>query len=298
MDVLGLPELTTIETADGPIVARTWEGPAAPSFVLVHGLGGSHLTWLQVAPSLAGLGAVVALDLPGFGRTPLEGRSAAIVDLRRALHAAIDETTQGPVILVGNSMGGVIAVMEAAIAPERVAGLVLSDSAYPWVVGALPSPLIVAGFAATGIPGVGDALVRARLTRLTPERAVRLALRMLAANPASIPPEMVRLLEEQVAEQQHRPDVPVAFLEASRSLLRLAVRPDIAHRALDAVRCPTLVIHGRRDRLIPARFAEAELARHPAWRGRFLPDVGHVAQMEVPGRWLAEVADWHAATMA
>ena len=35
---------------------------------------------------------------------------------------------------------------------------------------------------------------------------------------------------------------------------------------------------------------------HPAWRGRFLPDLGHIAQMEAPGRWLAEVADWYAAT--
>jgi pimeloyl-ACP methyl ester carboxylesterase len=105
------------------------------------------------------------------------------------------------------------------------------------------------------------------------------------------------MLEEQVAEQQQRPDVQQAFLEASRSMLRLALRPDVAHRALDAVRCPTLVIHGRRDRLIPARFAEAELARHPDWRGRFLPDVGHVPQMEAPGRWVAEVADWHASAI-
>jgi hypothetical protein len=41
-------------------------------------------------------------------------------------------------------------------------------------------------------------------------------------------------------------------------------------------------------------FAEAELARHPSWRGRFFPDLGHIPQMEAPGRWLAEVADWFA----
>jgi pimeloyl-ACP methyl ester carboxylesterase len=57
------------------------------------------------------------------------------------------------------------------------------------------------------------------------------------------------------------------------------------------------VIHGRRDRFVPARSAEAALSSHPAWRGRILPDVGHIPQMERPDRWLSEVADWFAATL-
>jgi pimeloyl-ACP methyl ester carboxylesterase len=297
VDTFDPPEVTTVETDGGPIRHRTWDGPPAPTFVLLHGLGGSHLTWLQVAPSLAGLGRVVAPDLPGFGRTPLEGRSAAIMDLRRVVHAYARLATDGPLILVGNSMGGVIAVMEAAIAPERIRGMILTSSAYPWAGGGFPSPAVLAAFLAAGIPGVGEALVRARMSRLTAAQSVQLGLAMVSADPSVIPLELVRMLEEQVAEQQQRPDVQQAFLEASRSMLRLALRPDVAHRALDAVRCPTLVIHGRRDRLIPARFAEAELARHPAWRGRFLPDVGHVPQMEAPGRWVAEVADWHASAI-
>jgi glycerol-3-phosphate dehydrogenase len=288
VDTLGLPQLATVDTAEGPIMHRTWEGPPGTTFVLVHGLGGSTLTWLQIAPGLAGLGRVVALDLPGFGRTPLAGRRASIMDLRRVVHAYVDVATEGPVIPVGNSLGGVIAVMEAAI---------VTSSAYPWAGGGFPSPAVLAAFLAAGVPRVGEALVHARMSRLTAAQSVQLGLRMVSADPGSIPPELVRMLEEQVAEQRLRSDVPQAFLDASRSLLRLAVRPDVAHRAPDAVRCPTLVIHGRRDRLIPARFAEAELARHPAWRGRFFPDVGHVPQMEAPGRWLAEVADWHAGAL-
>jgi pimeloyl-ACP methyl ester carboxylesterase len=61
--------------------------------------------------------------------------------------------------------------------------------------------------------------------------------------------------------------------------------------------CPVLLLHGRRDRLVPVAFAEAELARHPGWRGRFFPDLGHIPQMEAPGRWLAEVADWFSDTL-
>jgi pimeloyl-ACP methyl ester carboxylesterase len=62
---------------------------------------------------------------------------------------------------------------------------------------------------------------------------------------------------------------------------------------MDGVRCPVFVLHGRRDRLVPAAHAEAALRDHPAWRGRIFPDLGHVPQMESPGRWLAEVADWY-----
>jgi pimeloyl-ACP methyl ester carboxylesterase len=68
----------------------------------------------------------------------------------------------------------------------------------------------------------------------------------------------------------------------------------VARRALDAIAGPVLVIHGRQDRLVPASFAEAELRRHAGWRGRILPDVGHIPMMEAPGRWVTEVADWHA----
>ena len=54
------------------------------------------------------------------------------------------------------------------------------------------------------------------------------------------------------------------------------------------------MLHGRRDRFVPAAFAEAVLAAHPTWRGRIFPDLGHAPQLEAPGRWLAEVADWYA----
>ncbi len=298
MSGIELPGPRTTETPDGPVMWRGWEGPGDVSFVLVHGLGGSHLNWVQVAPSLAGLGPVIALDLPGFGRTPLAGRPAGITDLRRALDGFLAVEAPGPVVLSGNSMGGVLAVLQAAIEPDRVAGLILTGSAFPWAGGGVPSPIVMAGFGTAEIPGLGEAVVRARLTRLRPDQVVRLAMRMVTADPRTIPTEVVRLHEELIADQQERPDVPVAFVQASRSLLRLARRRDVARRALDAVRCPVLVVHGRRDRFVPARFAEAELVRHPAWRGRILPGVGHVPQMEAPGRWVAEVADWHAANLA
>jgi pimeloyl-ACP methyl ester carboxylesterase len=99
--------------------------------VLIHGLGGSHLNWLEAGPGLAARRRVLALDLAGFGRTPLAGRSARVRSNQRLLGRFIDEVVGEPAILVGNSMGGMIALLEAADHPRRVAALVLVDPAMP-----------------------------------------------------------------------------------------------------------------------------------------------------------------------
>jgi pimeloyl-ACP methyl ester carboxylesterase len=286
-----LPDVQTVDL-DGPISFREWEGPADTTFVLVHGLGGSHLNWVQVAPGLAGLGRVVALDLPGFGRSPLWGRRAGVMDLRRSLAAFIDEEAVGRVILIGNSMGGAISLLHAAIDPSRIDGLVLTCSAFPWSRGGIPHPLVIGGFAITDTPGLGEAFVGMRLRALSPEQIVRLGFTISTADPRRVPSEIVQLHVDLVREQRHDLEAPTAFVQAARSMLRLGRRPDIAWRAMDSVRCPVLVLHGRRDRLIPVQSAREVLRRYPAWRGRIFPDLGHVPQMEDPARWLAEVADW------
>jgi pimeloyl-ACP methyl ester carboxylesterase len=293
---LDLPPLRTVE-ADGPISLRSWDGPDETTFVLIHGLGGSHLNWVQVAPGLAGLGRVHAIDLPGFGTTPLAGRPVGIMSLRRALASFLDAETSGQVVLVGNSMGGAIAVLHAAIDPGAVAGLVLTSPALPWAPRTVPHLLVATGFAVTDVPGLGEAAVDVLLRRISPERIVRMGLWVTTANPSSIPADVVKLHVDLVRQQRDDADAAPAFLGASRSMMRLRRRPDVSRRALDAVSCPVLLLHGRRDRLVPARLAEEMLERYPHWRGRFFPDLGHVPQMESPGRWLSEVADWYAGAL-
>ena len=294
---LDLPELR-LSDLDGPVAFREWSGPRETTFVMVHGLGGSHINWIQVAGGLSGLGRVIAPDLPGFGASPRNGRGSGLMDERRILSRFIDERASGRVVLVGNSMGGVIGILQAAVEPETLAGLVLTGSPFPWTRGALPHPAVLAAFAAYDAPGLGPLLLEARVRRFDPERAVRLGFRFVAADPRSIPDEVVRLTVEQVRERGLDPDAPAAFYDAWRSLRRLGARPDIARRAMDGVRCPVFVLHGRRDRLVPAAYADAALREHPAWRGRIFPDLGHVPQMEAPGRWLAEVADWYDEVLA
>ena len=291
-----LPPVSTIDL-DGPVVYREWAGPPETTFVLVHGLGGMHVNWVQVASGLAGLGRVLALDLPGFGLTPLGDRSARLMDLRRTVARFASELSTGSVIVVGNSMGGAIAVLVAAVEPDLADGLVLTSPALPRVGHAWQHPSLAMLMAVYEVPGLGDAAVAARVRHLDAERMVTMGFRFTAADPAAIPDEIVRLHVEAVRAHQDDPGAETAFRDAARSLLGLSRRPDLTTRALDGVRCPVLLLHGRRDRLVPARYAEEVLRRYPTWRGRIFPDLGHVAQMEAPGRWLAEVADWYSSSM-
>ena len=291
--MMDLPELRTVDL-EGPVAYREWEGPNDTAFVLVHGLGASHLSWVQVAEGLAGLGHVFAIDLPGFGASPLAGRGAGLMDQRRTVSKFIGSMGADRVVLAGSSMGGALSILQAAVEPTSVAGIVLTNSVFPWRFGATPHPLILASFGMYATPGLGERFVSWRLREMDPERTVRLSLRILAADPEAIPEDVVRLLIDLARERKNDPDVTKAFLGSARSMLRLGRRPEVARRALDNITCPVLLMHGRRDRLVPVAFAEAELARHPEWRGRFFRDLGHIPQMEAPGRWLTEVADWSA----
>jgi len=287
-----VPEGRTVDL-DGPVHYVEWEGPADRTFVLVHGLGGSHLSWLAVAPRLARHGRVLAPDLPGFGRTPREGRRSRLTDLRALLSRFLAEVpVGGPAIVCGNSMGGGIAMLQAALEPTTVRGLVLTNSVFPWARGGMPAPIVLLGFGLYAVPFLGEWVARQRVNGLEAETAVKVGLRIIAHDVTTIPEDLVRLHVGLLVEHQADPDAGLAFLEAARSLLSLGRRPEATRWILEHVICPVLVIHGREDRLVPVAFAQAALDGHPDWEMRLLPRVGHVPQMEAPERWLAAVEDW------
>jgi len=293
---LDLPPLETMDV-DGPVAYRQWPGPIGTTFVLVHGLGGSHLSWIQVASGLAGLGRVLALDLPGFGRSPRTGRGTRLMDERRWLSRFLDAAVEGPVVLAGNSMGGAVSLLEAAVEPERIEGLVLTSSVFPLAHGGFPHPIVLGSFAAYDVPRLGEVIVAARRAAVDPDTFVRLGLRMLTVDPSTIPEDVVALHTQLIADLRTEADAPAAFLDAARSINTYVRNPSLGARAMDNVRCPVLVIHGRKDRFVPVGNAIAALTDHPVWRGRLLARVGHVPQMEAPARWLTEVADWYAAAL-
>ena len=294
--VLDLPPLGTVDL-DGPVAFREWNGPSDTTFVLLHGLGGSHLSWIQAAPGLAGLGRVLALDMPGFGRSPRAGRPTRLMDQRRLLAQFLAAKKTGPVVLVGNSMGGVVAILEAAVEPDRVAGLILTSSVYPMLRGPMPNPLVLGAFAAYDVPKLGELVVKTRSAALDPESFVRVGLRILTGDPSSIPDDVISLHAEMIADLREEPEAEAAFLDAARSITSYVKSRDAGRRAMSNVRAPVLAIHGRSDRFVPVGYAEAALAAYPAWRGRIFARVGHVPQMEAPARWLTEVADWYASVL-
>jgi len=96
-------------------------------------------------------------------------------------------------------------------------------------------------------------------------------------------------------ERQRDPDAIPAFTEAARSMLRLGENREASRRALDHAPDDVLVLHGRRDRLVPVAFAEAGLRRHPTWPGPVLHEPGPAPDPGARGRRPPEVADRSAA---
>lgn len=291
---LGLPEGRRIDVG-GPVHYVEWPGPGSgPTFVLVHGLGGSLLNWALVAPGLAATGRVLALDLAGFGLTPLAGRGASVMANSRLVDAFLAALDLPPVVMVGNSMGGMITLLQAARRPASLEAMVLVDAALPRArdVVAQPSPKVAALFAMYAAGRVGEELVRRRARRLGPEGLVRETLRVSAADPARLDPALVAAHVELVRHRAGFEDAMPAFMEAARSIFRSQARPARYRALVGSVRVPALVLHGARDRLIPVAAAREASAGHPEWELRVFPDLGHVPQMEAPERWLEAVTGW------
>src|SRR5471030_780675 len=86
-------------------------GPVdGPLLVMVHGLGGSLVNWAALAPLLTDTCHVVALDLMGFGLTQAGTQSTSVASNQQMLQRFLSEVVVGPAILVGNSMGAMIAI--------------------------------------------------------------------------------------------------------------------------------------------------------------------------------------------
>lgn len=277
---------------DGPVHYLELPGDG-PTIVCVHELGGSHANWLAVAPGLARRARVLALDLAGFGRTPPAGRGSSLRANRRLLDRFLDEVAGGPAILMGNSMGGALSILEARRAPDKVAGLVLVDPALPRPPRTPIDGAVAAAFALYAVPAVGEMMVRRRARRLGPEGLVRETLALCCADPARVPEEVVAahvgLARERLAEMpwSHR-----AFLEAARSLVGFLSRRARYHSIVREVSAPTLLVHGARDRLVPLAAARAAARLRPDWTFEVFENAGHVPQLEMPAAFVAAVESW------
>jgi pimeloyl-ACP methyl ester carboxylesterase len=276
----------------GPVHYVDFGGPATgPAVVLVHGLGGSHLNWDLFAPLLTPHARVWALDLPGFGRSEPGSRTASVSANAAALQRFLAEVVGEPVILVGNSMGGMLSILATGEKPEAVTGLVLLDPAIPGPRRAL-DPLVALMFAIYAVPFLGERFLLMRRNKTSELARVREMLSLCGVDPETVPPEVI---DRSVTLLQEREDVEGmdrAFLAAARSLLRLLVDPRRYRKAMASISVPVLLVHGDRDRLVPVAAARDIARRHPTWRYIELPEVGHVPQLQVPDRVADDVLGW------
>ncbi len=257
----------------GMLVHLRDEGPRddPQPIVLLHGTSASLHTWEGWVRALKGQRRVISFDLPGFGLTgpfagdysPDDYRGDAyarfVLDLLDAL-----KLQQVPVVLGGNSLGGEVAWRVAAMAPTRVAALVLVDASGP----AFQPQSVPLGFVLARLP------VLSTLGQwLLPREVISASVASVYGDPKRIHAELVDRYYE------------LALREGNRRALSLRVRQlqmgeDDAR--LDTLKLPTLILWGERDRLIPPAVG-AVFERHIAGSRRVvLPGLGHVPQEEDP----------------
>jgi pimeloyl-ACP methyl ester carboxylesterase len=258
-----------------------------PTLILIHGYADSADTWRLLLDRLRKQGrAAVALDLPGFGTADRLDRDAPILPQHDAfMDAAVDrwagESTDGRVVIAGNSLGGT-AALRAAERDEagRLAGIV------PIAPAGLDMPTWF-----TAIQGAP--LVRAMLRSPVPvpERTVRRAIastyKVLAfASPRKADEAVVGAFTTHIGTQR---DV-VRLLATGERLL-----PEIkAPFRFARVSCPVMLVWGERDRMVSASGAERVLAGIPGTQVELLPRCGHCPQIEEPDRLAELLADFPA----
>lgn len=259
------------ELVDGQAVNVIELGEGGQPIVFVHGLSGCWANWLEQLPVFACDHRVLALDLPGFGHSPMPREQISMAGYARLLDRLLAQRGIDAAVVVGNSMGGFISAELAISFPQRVERLVLVSAAG---LSTYNDPLSVRGapvlrrldraLAATLAWTVAKADTTMRRPRLR-----QAALWVAAAHPGKLPGPLV-------AEQVRGAGKP-GFFDALQAIVGYDVRERLAE-----VACPTLIVWGEKDRLISVRDADVFAQLIAGSRKVVLADTGHVAMLERP----------------
>ncbi|MGR7023728.1 alpha/beta fold hydrolase [Geodermatophilus sp. URMC 62] len=277
----------------GSVYVRStpWAGPPGgprERALYVHGLGGASTNWTDLAALLAVRCEGWAIDLPGFGRSSpppdgsysVRGHVRAVVEVLEHVRAQPGEAAGRPVHLLGNSLGGLVTLLVAARRPDLVASLTLVSPAMP--VHRVPQAFGRALLLVL-LPGV-PSLAERRLAGVTPEQSVRGMLQVCFGDPRRVPPERLDAAVEEMRERTAQAWANRALVRSMRGLITSYLRIGRANawRLARALRVPTLVVWGDRDRLVDPRLAPRLAAAVPNARLLVLEGVGHVAMLEAP----------------
>jgi pimeloyl-ACP methyl ester carboxylesterase len=246
--------LKLAETSAGTISFR--EAGSGEALLFLHGMNGSSKSWAYQFGAFAEKYRVIAWDAPGYGRSdPVAAEAdayAAQVD-RLLTHLGIDQ-----VVIVGHSMGGVIAERFCARYAYRAKRLVLSGTHW-------------------GNAAPADAPLARKYTKRLEELEALPAREYGEARakkmlPESCPPEAFKLVAEIAAEARRE-----GLLNGGRMVEKTDNRP-----FLSSLNLPVLILTGEHDTVVLPERSEAMLAYLPNARAVSLPGVGHAAYLEAP----------------
>ena len=246
--------------------------------LLLHGIGCSLEDWALQYPRLAGAHRLIALDLPGFGFSARAPEPTTLEVLARGVLDTLDILGERrPLHVIGNSLGGAVALQLLRLDADRVATLVLSNGAGFGAEVAIPLRLMA-------IPTLGELM-----TRRTTRSGALLTERLLYADRTLASKERI----EHALAIAGQPDPGVVTLEIARHLgtrrgIKAGWRAELTTAATLYAR-PTLILWGDRDRILPAHHLDAARRLIPHAQTRLFSGVGHMPQIECRDEFAASV---------
>jgi pimeloyl-ACP methyl ester carboxylesterase len=248
-------------------------GTGREHVLLLHGLGADKSSFFTTINALAADYTVHAIDFPGFGDSSKP--AAAPYDAPWFAHRVrdlLDSLEIERAHVVGNSMGGRVAIELGLRNPERVASLSLLAPALAWRRRRAFLPLV--------------RLLRPEVAFLPHPmllRIVREQARALFAHPDDLNPEMIELVAQEFCRHYRERNARIAFYAAARNIY--LDRPFGNHgmwTRLGALTPPSLFIWGRHDKLVPCAFSPHCEKALPAGRSVVFEECGHAPQIEAP----------------
>ncbi len=244
--------------------------PGAPTALLIHGFAADKDNWTRFSKWVPTTWRLVVPDLAGFGDS--EHRLDVHHDIRaqtERVHQLLVAENSGPVVVVGNSMGGHIASALALLHPQDVRGLVLIDAA-----GVTPPELseVQKAFAAGKNPLVVEDV--ADFDRL---------LALIFVTPPEVPRPVKTFFAERAAKaREFNEHIFAEFLE----------RPFLLDGRLGDIHAPTLVIWGENDRVLLPSAAKVFVDGIPGATLSLMPHTGHAPMIEHPEETARLVTDF------
>jgi pimeloyl-ACP methyl ester carboxylesterase len=258
------------------------EAGSGPPAVLLHGLGATGISMLPTLADLARDHRVLAPDLPGFGESGKPVRAYDPPFYARWLAAFLDAVGVERAVVVGNSMGGRVAIEIGLTAPERVECLVLFA----------PSLAFKRFREATTLVRLVAAELGA-MPMVIPRPLVVAAIRLMFARPERLPEAWYDAAADEFVRVFSSARGRMAFFSAARQIyLEEASGEHGFWERLPALSRPALFLWGEADQLVPARFGPHVTAAVPGARSVVLEDCGHVPQFEQPARTHRLVRDF------